>query len=147
MLGVFLIHAAATLYMVGLIWFVQLVHYPLFDKVGLDGFIAYQQAHMARTTWAVGPPMLAEIAGAIVLCAYPLRGLPPWSAWLGLGLVLVAWASTAALQVPRHEALVSAGFAADQHSALVATNWIRTIAWSGRGILVTWMIATLINRG
>jgi hypothetical protein len=29
-----LLHLAATLYMVGVIWFVQVVHYPLFSKVG-----------------------------------------------------------------------------------------------------------------
>ena len=32
-----LLHAAATLFMTGLIWFVQVVHYPLFARVGEDG--------------------------------------------------------------------------------------------------------------
>lgn len=144
MLWVFLIHAAATLYMVGLIWFVQLVHYPLFAQVGEAGFLAYQQAHMARTSWAVGPPMLAEIAGAALLCFAPLPQLPPWSTWLGLGLVLVIWASTAALQVPRHEALVTGGFDGAHHAALVASNWIRTAAWTARGALVVWMLRLLL---
>lgn len=29
-----LVHAAATWAMVGLVWFVQVVHYPLFAQVG-----------------------------------------------------------------------------------------------------------------
>lgn len=29
-----LVHAAVTLYMTGVIWFVQVVHYPLFSCVG-----------------------------------------------------------------------------------------------------------------
>ena len=29
-----LLHAGATFFMCGLIWFVQIVHYPLFAQVG-----------------------------------------------------------------------------------------------------------------
>ncbi len=32
-------HVGATLFMVGLIWFVQVVHYPLFGHVGGEGFV------------------------------------------------------------------------------------------------------------
>lgn len=144
MLVVFLLHVAATLYMTGLIWFVQLVHYPLFSGVGAVEFLAYQQAHMRMTAVAVGPPMLMEIVGAAMLVWAPLPGLPRWSFWVGLVLVLVIWASTGLLQVPRHDALVTQGFDASIHTSLVATNWIRTIAWSARGVLVTWMLYALI---
>ncbi len=61
---VLLVHIAATLFMTGLIWFVQIVHYPLFSSVGADGFVAYEAAHTARTTWVVGPPMLLEAGTA-----------------------------------------------------------------------------------
>ena len=39
------VHLAATAAMCGLIWFVQVVHYPLFAGVGDDGFTAYEQRH------------------------------------------------------------------------------------------------------
>jgi hypothetical protein len=39
------VHLAATAAMVGLIWFVQVVHYPLFASVGADEFVAYENAH------------------------------------------------------------------------------------------------------
>lgn len=35
------VHLAATFYMVGVIWFVQIVHYPLLEKVGTDRFSTY----------------------------------------------------------------------------------------------------------
>lgn len=41
-------HAAATLWMTGLIWFVQVVHYPLFALVGSTGFAAYESAHATQ---------------------------------------------------------------------------------------------------
>ena len=53
----------------------------------------------------------------------------------GLGLLAVIWLSTAFLSVPRHEALRH-GFDASAHGALVATNWIRTAAWTVRSALL-----------
>ena len=50
---VLLAHAAATLFMVGLIWFVQVVHYPLFARVGPDAFVPYAaaQAPSPASSW------------------------------------------------------------------------------------------------
>lgn len=131
------IHAFATLAMVGLIWFVQVVHYPLFARVGPDTYTAYQSAHMRRTSLVVGPLMLAELATA---CLILLRS---WSsrpvAIAGLILLAIAWLSTFFLQVPRH-ATLQRGFEPHTAASLVSTNWIRTIAWSSRGILALVML-------
>ncbi len=135
-----LVQLAATLYMLGLIWFVQAVHYPLFGMVGERQFSAYEVAHCARTNWVVGPPMLAELGSALFLVWQAPAGVPPAAAWLGLGLLGVVWISTALLQVPRHAELTD-GFDAAAHRALVSTNWLRTAAWSARGLLVLWMTA------
>jgi hypothetical protein len=59
------LHAAATGMMIGIIWFVQVVHYPLMALVGRDGYPAYQAAHSRRTTFVVMPPMLVESATGI----------------------------------------------------------------------------------
>ena len=138
-IAVLVLHVAATLYMVGLIWFVQHVHYPLYAAVGDAAFRAYEQSHMTRTTTVVGPPMLLEAATAVALVVWPVPGVPGGAAWLGLGLLASVWLSTLGLQVPRHADLAN-GFDARAHSRLVATNWIRTAAWSLRGALVLWMV-------
>ena len=62
-----LLQAFATFAMTGLIWCVQLVHYPLFRAVGEPGYAAYQDAHMRLTTLVVGPLMLLEAATALWL--------------------------------------------------------------------------------
>ena len=139
MKSVLFVQAASTWAMVGLIWFVQIVHYPLFGSVGAEGFPRYEQQHQRLTTLVVAPLMLAELAAALWLCFVRPDWLPAWQAWLGLGLVGIIWFSTAFLQVPAHEAL-AAEFSAEQHAKLVSTNWIRTIAWSARGVLVLAMI-------
>lgn len=141
---VFIAHIAATLFMVGLIWFVQIVHYPLFGAVGIDGFAAYEAAHTQRTTWVVGPPMLVEIGTALLLVWLRPAGINPAWMWIGLGLLAIIWLSTVLLQVPRHT-LLSQGFDDVAYRALVATNWIRTVGWTLRGALVLWWAAQLMR--
>lgn len=141
---VLLVNLAATLYMLGVIWFVQIVHYPLFEKVGRSGFRAYSEAHSRLTTYVVGPPMLAEAGTALLLIPLRPEGVPLAAAALGLVLVGSIWASTALLQVPRHNAFAR-GFDGPAWRALVATNWVRTAAWSARGLLVLWMAAQALG--
>lgn len=138
-----LVHVGATLFMVGLIWFVQVVHYPLFGGVGEGKFVAYTEAHSRLTSRVVGPPMLLEAATTAALLFFRPTGIPAWSTGVGFVLLAAVWLSTAFLQVPRHTAL-GGGFDTSNHKFLVASNWIRTVGWSARGILVLWMIARVM---
>ena len=140
-----LIHAASTLYLVGLVWMVQRVHYPLYANVGPARFADYERAHVHRITPVVAPAMLIEAGSALALVWLPAPGVPTGLAWLGLGMVGLLWAATFALQVPRHAELRS-GFDATAHRRLVASNWIRTALWSLRGVLVvTMMLAAMVS--
>lgn len=138
--AILLAHAAATLFMAGVIWFVQIVHYPLFSGVGREGFAAYSEAHSRRTGLVVGPPMLLEAATAVLLLFVRPAGVPGSLAWMGAALLVAVWLSTALLQVPSHRAFAS-GFRADAHRSLVLTNWIRTALWSARTLLVLAMLS------
>lgn len=125
----------ASLYMTGLIWFVQLVHYPMFADVPADVFVEYERIHQARTTWAVGPMILLELGTAIAMFWHRPVGVPLWVAWAGLGLLLLVDGSTAAFFGPQHGRL-SAGFDATLHRQLVDWNWVRTFGWTARGVLL-----------
>lgn len=135
----------ASAWMLGLIWFVQIVHYPLYAAVGSPQFAAYEQRHTQLTTWVVGPAMLVEAASALLLVWCRPRGVSSRAAWFGLVLVAVIWLSTAALQVPCHDQLVR-GFDADVHRRLVVSNWIRTTAWSCRTGLLSWLVWNMLQR-
>ena len=139
-LTLLLTHAAATLYMTGLIWFVQIVHYPLAGQVGDTVFSAYQAGHMSRTAWVVIPPMLTELACAGLLVVARPEGVPAWSVWLGAALLALIWGSTALFQAPTHSALLTGPDPA-KLSFLVTSNWLRTVGWSLRGGLAVAMIA------
>jgi hypothetical protein len=82
--------------------------------------------------------MLVEAGTALGLFWFPPLGVSTWQLAIGLALLAVIWLSTALVQVPCHKRL-SQGFDAATHRRLVGTNWIRTVAWSLRGLLVLWM--------
>lgn len=134
-----LIQFAGTLGMVGVIWMVQLVHYPLFASVGEEHFGGYERAHQWRISLVVIPLMLTELATAIAMLAYRPAGVPAWAAYAGLTLVAAIWLSTFAIQAPLHGRL-GAGFDARLHQWLVLSNWLRTVAWSARAGLLGWCV-------
>ena len=138
-----LTHALSTFSMVGIIWFVQIVHYPLFSQVGKDYFCAYELNHQRLTTWVVAPLMLVELFTAVLLIWYnPLEiGLTPLL--IGMVLVIAIWLITFIVQVPQHASLVSSYDPIVQRR-LVKYNWLRTVAWTARGLLVMWMVSQVI---
>ena len=127
--------------MVGVIWFVQIVHYPLFAGVGRQDFAAYSTDHSRLTGFVVGPPMLLEAATAVLLVLFRPAGVPTVLPILGLVLLAVVWLSTVFLQSPRHRVL-GRGYDAASQRSLVRSNWVRTVCWSARGVLVLWMVGT-----
>ena len=139
MQAVLLANVFATCFMTGLIWFVQVVHYPLFAAVGAAEFPGYSRAHQFRTTLVVGPVMLIEALTALLLVLDVPAGTPSALAWSGVALLAIIWISTATLQVPAH-ARLSAGLDGNVVRRLVASNWIRTVAWSARAIVTIAML-------
>ncbi len=133
----FVLNLIATWYMVGLIWMVQVVHYNMFDRVGEEQFARYESDHNRLITPIVGVPMLVEITTACLLLWAAPPGLPRWAVWAGIAMIVGIWMSTAVLQIPCHNRL-SRGFDEATYRRLVSTNWIRTILWSGRGVMLAY---------
>ncbi|MBX3418551.1 MAG: hypothetical protein KF851_13180 [Pirellulaceae bacterium] len=141
---ILVLNLAATWYLVGLVWMVQVVHYPLFSKVGNAGFSEYETDHANRITPIVGIPMLLELVTAVLLCVVAPLPLSRGLMVAGLAMVLFVWLSTALIQVPCHTKL-GQGFEPSTHQWLVTSNWLRTAAWTLRGILMTYACWLVLN--
>lgn len=137
--AVILANFAANLFMLGLIWFVQVVHYPLFASTGRADFARYESRHASLTTLVVAPPMFVELFATLALAAMAQGKLPTWALFSSAALVAMIWGSTAFLQVPCHNAL-QAGFDESTHRFLVNSNWIRTIAWTLKAGLSSYLL-------
>ena len=142
---VLLANLVATAFMTGVIWYVQLVHYPLMAGWPHADFGAWEEKHRQRTGVIVMPVMLVEgVTAAMLLGRRPER-VPPWLPWAaGLALIGV-WGSTFLLQVPCHD-LLAQGWNEGVHARLVQSNWLRTACWTIRLGLVVAMAALAGNR-
>ena len=137
-----LVQLVASSGMAAVIWFVQIAHYPLHALVPEGSFFVYHAAHLYRVSFIVGPLMLVETAAASWILFMPLTHALATLAWVGFGLILMLWLSTALLQVPCHRRLEH-GYDLQALRRLVATNWIRTVLWTGRVLIAVMMCAEI----
>lgn len=137
-----LAQAMSTWFLTGLIWTIQVVHYPLFARVGADTFVDYERAHVSKISLVVIPPMLLELATAIFWLAQPGGLGSDAERWVGAALLGIVWGSTFLLQVPEHDRL---GRGLDRAAVrrLVRSNWVRTLAWTARAAL----LGAVLSRG
>lgn len=135
---VWLLHFASVAFMTGLIWLVQVVHYPLMNRVDPAQFTSFHAVHSTRITFIVGPAMLVELATAIgLVVAASFGSFAKVLAWSCLALTAGVFASTAFLSVPQH-AILGENFNQSAHARLVSTNWVRTILWSLHLVICLW---------
>ena len=140
----FIANVASTLCLCGVIWIIQLVHYPFFSQVGADNFQKFHQSHSFWITPIVAPLMIVELLTSLLILFYTPTNLNYKLLVFAFILTLITWASTAFIQVPLHNKLAQ-GFDAAIHAELVNTNWIRTAAWSLRGVLLLYFISKIIK--
>ncbi len=76
--------------------------------------------------------------GLALLWTRPL-GVPAWQPWTGVVLLALIWTSTALVQARLHRRRAG-GFDPALLRRLVASNWVRTTAWSLRTVLVLAML-------
>jgi hypothetical protein len=125
--------------MCGLIWCVQMVHYALFDGVGVDGFVAYERRHQRAISWIVEPFMGIEGISALAVATLLRDAVGTSLVATSLALLAVIHASTVWLQVPAHGRLAS-GYDPSVIVRLVRTNWIRTVGWTARTVVAAAMV-------
>ncbi len=135
-----LIQLITCSFLTGLIWVIQLVHYPSFHYVDRKKFLAFNQYHQAAITVIVLPMMIFELLSALTLFyLFPRTFIYQAS----LTLVVIIWLSTFLLSVPCHNKLLK-----EKNSAtiktLVKTNWIRTVAWTARLAISSYLVFQLI---
>ena len=138
-----LFNVVATWTMVGVIWFVQVVHYPLLAIVPVESASVTAGEHQRRTGFVVGPPMAVEGVTTLFLLWSRPDAVSLWLPWTAAVLLAVALGCTVLLSVPRHERMARQPDAAVGRE-LVITNWPRTIAWSLRGILTGVMMVQVL---
>ena len=131
--SIFLINLTATAVMTGVIWTIQIVHYPFFHCVDKQDFSAHMDEHRKKISFIVIPVMLAELITAIGLIFVESEFTGEFIT--GIILLALIWISTAFIQVPSHSRLAD-GYISTEVDRLVTYNWIRTILWTVRLVIM-----------
>lgn len=133
---IYLVHLVCTLFMTGLCWFVQVVHYPLFRSISLDTFKKYERKNVLLTAYIAVPIMVVESLSGLYLLYYNQTLLH----LINVLLLIIIGLSTFLFQAPIHLKLMIDP-SPKLINRLIHTNWIRTISWSIRsGIVIYFMM-------
>jgi hypothetical protein len=136
-----LANVAATLFLAGISWSLQVVQFPLMLSAQSVDFVAYVRAQRIRNTILMTLPMLVEAVtgGWLLTTQIPSRYL-----LISMVLLAIIWIVTFGLIVPMHSKIMR-GYDAKAIQTLIRTNWIRTICWSARAGLMIWVALTWIR--
>ncbi|MDP0491640.1 MAG: hypothetical protein Q7Q71_11365 [Verrucomicrobiota bacterium JB023] len=132
-----LLHAFSVFALFGLIWTIQLVHYPAFRDIELRRFPAFHDRHSRNITFIVLPLMLVEIVTSVLLVMEHRTAL-------SLSLLVLAaanWLTTFLIFVPIHRTISRRPRPGDL-DGLVNLNWIRTLTWTAAAAVTLYRSAT-----
>ena len=142
------VHAAASMFMVGLIWTIHYVHYPLFAYVGESTYASFQTAHVERIGRLLFVPWLTEgitLLGILALAFLGGRKTLRVPAVLNGAAMAVVLVISGFWSAPAHGKLAK-GFDQSVHQQLMTANLIRSLAWSVCGVCAIWIVlATWAN--
>lgn len=142
--GIAWLHLASSWFMVGLVWFVQYVHYPLLYDLPATAVPTYQQAHIRRTFPLIPLVMLTEALTALLLWPGQVTDSVGW-AWLVNTISLaVVWLLTFAVLVPLHQRL-TLGYDPRTHQRLLRWNLARSVAWLAHGLAATGLLRAILR--
>ena len=129
-----MIHFLASAMMTGIIWMVQLVHYPAFKYVEKERAIDFHRFHTDMISLLVAPLMVIELATAFLM----FRGFGAFG-WSIFVLTILIWLSTFTLQVPLHRNL-GKNWDLTTIQRLISTNWLRTGLWTIKTVMVSYWL-------
>ena len=132
-MNLFTVHLIFTAIMVGVIWLVQVVHYPSFNFIDKKFYSDFQNFHIKRISFIVIPVMLLELVSGLILIFLDNRHSTP--SLISFGILILIWIITGLFFAKAHQDL-TAGYDRKIVKKIIKLNWIRTLLWSTRLILL-----------
>ena len=127
-------HLIFTSIMTGVIWVIQIVHYPSFHFIEKELYTAFQKFHMNKISIIVIPIMLAELITGIMLFLDKSSKSP--FLIISIIILVLIWLITGVFFTKAHNELIT-GYQELVVNQLVVMNWIRTLLWTLRLLLLT----------
>ena len=132
----------SSFWMTSIIWFVQIVHYPLFLYVPQKARSAYVKRHQYLIAWLVIPGMFIEVATLSIL---QFRNNYSNLLIVSIICLIIIWTSTFFVQLPFHRHLLTRPSDLIVRR-LILTNWIRTFAWTVKAFCISFYLVKFCIR-
>ena len=129
-------HFTSTSIMVGVIWVIQLVHYPSFKYVKDSDYIIFQKKHMSNISYIVFPVMITELITSLLIF---FSGEKSFFFMLSLICLSMIWVITGVLFTKFHS-ILQTGKDLKMIEKMIKANWIRTLLWTLRIIMILFVI-------
>ena len=131
--AILIYHIAFCSIMVGVIWLIQLVHYPAFHFIEKSKYVLFQKFHMERISVIVIPAMSLELLSGVLIFIYRPKGIDYFL--ISMIILFTIWVITAAYFARSHQTLLN-GYNKRKVVSLVKMNWIRTFLWTLRLVIL-----------
>ncbi|MCH9613061.1 MAG: hypothetical protein S4CHLAM102_15650 [Chlamydiia bacterium] len=131
----FLLYLAAisAALMTGITWLAQLVIYPSFKKIESSNRGFFRQ-YLNRGGVMYLLYMAFELTMAIIVLFYAYQAKA--YLWISLGLLAFIWAVSMGYMAPLMRRFCTS-HSAKEVDRMVWVNWLRTLAWTARVVLLT----------
>jgi hypothetical protein len=129
----------------GEIWLVQIVVYPLFGKEGEAEYVAYHKFYSSRIPLPVILPGFASFLLTIPLVFFAPDSVPLWTLLANLACGVVGLLVTVGLETPRHARLENGGKQKKVIRELIRYNWPRTLSITGSAFLTLLMLTSAFS--
>jgi hypothetical protein len=140
-----LVWAVIILYVLGEIWFAQIVVYPLFAKVGEEEYVTYHKFYSSRIPLPVILPGFASFLLPIGLVFFGPEAVPLWIYLANVVCASVGLLATVVLEIPRHAKLEEGGKQEAVMRDLILYNWPRTLSITGSAFLTVLMLTSTFS--
>ena len=122
------------------------VNYPSWRLIGANEFLGYHHFIAPRVIGLLVAPALTATLLTIAMLRWRPPAIPVWSVWVAIGLQLVVWTSTAAIQIPMQVQFSGSGFSEETLTNLIVSNfWLRRIPMGLTAALFVWMMHKTIS--
>lgn len=133
-----------SLYLVGVHWTFQLVHFPLLTRVGVNEFQDYQGAHQRRVLWSVRIPRLIALLVGIGLILLKPWGIKAWELYVYCGSLVLASVISFQFIRPLQILLGRQGYSSKMIQTMTRFHWARTLLSTAGAIIMLVAIARIL---
>ena len=130
----YFIQIVCNSYLVSLLFMTQFITYPTFLHIDKDKFSEYHRKYVNNISFIVAPVMLIELLTLSLIAYFSSEFLIIKS----LILLLVIWLTTFFIMIPSHNR-ISKSFNKKEIISLINYNWVRTILWSFKLLLIIFL--------